>query len=89
MTNPLFNLLGGTIAGGGTGLNQNNQFSTPLQRLSELKRNPTDFIRNAGYSIPDGLNDPNKILNHLLQSGQIDQGRISQAQALARQFRGM
>lgn len=88
MSNPLFNLLGGTIAGGGPIRNQNGPVN-PLQRLSELKGNPTEFIRNAGYSIPDGLNDPNKILNHLLQSGQIDQGRINQAQMLARRFRGM
>jgi hypothetical protein len=85
MSNPLFEQLGGRIVGV---QNQNNRNFGPLQRLSELKRNPAAALRNAGYSIPDGLSNPQQILNHLLQSGQIDQGRLAQAQQLARMFRG-
>ena len=89
MNDSLFNLLGGTIAGGGQGFNQITPNPDLSQALSELKGNPTAFIRKLGYSIPDGLNDVNQILNHLLQSGQIGLGRRNQAPMPTKRFRGM
>ena len=78
MSNPLFSLLNGSAQP--AVLNMQNA-------LAQLKANPSALIRQAGYNIPDGMNNPQDILNHLLQSGQINQGRLSQAQQAAMKYR--
>lgn len=55
--------------------------------LSQLKANPAAFLQRAGANIPQGMNNPNQILNHLLQSGQVTQGRLGQVMQMANQFR--
>lgn len=66
----LFNSLG----------NQNNGPMNPMQAVQQLKNNPTEFISNMGFNIPDGVDtsNPNSIINGLLQSGQIKNGRFQQ-----------
>ena len=74
----LFNALGN---------NQQQQTAqNPMQMLSQLKQNPAGMLKQAGYNIPDGLNNPQQIINHLLNSGQVNQGRVNMAQQMARQF---
>lgn len=70
----LFNNLGGG--------NQN-----PLAMLQQLKTNPAQVLSQAGYNIPAGITNPQQIVNHLLQSGQVNQGKITQAQQMAQMFR--
>ena len=53
--------------------------SNPAQALQQLRANPGEYLRKSGLNIPDGLNDPQQIINHLLSSGQVSQGRYSQA----------
>lgn len=60
--------------------NNNN----PVQALQQLRANPGEFLRKSGMNIPDGLNDPQQIINHLLSSGQVSQGRYSQALQMLR-----
>ena len=72
MANALFNAL--NALNGGT-LTRNN----PLQMLQQLKSNPVGMLRQAGLNVPDGMSDPQAILNHLIRSGQIPQGRYQQA----------
>lgn len=69
------------------GNNQQQQTAqNPMQMLSQLKQNPVGMLKQAGYNIPDGLNNPQQIINHLLNSGQVNQGRVNMAQQMARQF---
>lgn len=69
------------------GNNQQQQTAqNPMQMLSQLKQNPAGMLKQAGYNIPDGLNNPQQIINHLLNSGQVNQGRVNMAQQMARQF---
>jgi len=60
----------------------------PMQMLSQLKSNPVSMLKQAGYIVPEGLNGPQEIINHLLNSGQINNSRLNMAQQMARQFRG-
>lgn len=60
---------------------------SPMQYLSQLKMNPTAFVRQAGYSIPDGMTSPQQMINYLIQSGQVSQSRLAQAQSKASQYR--
>lgn len=71
--NPLFNALGG-------GLN-------PMAMLSQLKSNPLGFLRQKGFNIPDNISDPNAIIQHLMNTGQINQQTYNQARQMAQQFR--
>lgn len=78
MPNNLFSLLGGK-----SGTNP----ASPAQMLAQLKSNPIAFLRSAGYSVPDGLNGPQAIINHLMGSGQLSQGRFAQLQQMAKNIK--
>lgn len=71
--NPLFNALGG-------GMN-------PMAMLNQLKSNPLGFLRQKGFNIPDNVSDPNAIIQHLMNTGQINQQTYNQARQMAQQFR--
>jgi hypothetical protein len=57
------------------------------------QQNPRDaamsLLKQQGIQIPQGMeNNPSAILNHLMQSGQIPQGRLNMAQQIMqRMFR--
>lgn len=54
------------------------------QMLNELKRDPVAMLKQAGYNIPSGMNNPKQIVQHLIQSGQVGNGRLAQIQQMAR-----
>ena len=51
----------------------------PMQVLSQLRSDPIGVLKQMGMTIPAGMNDPRQILNHLLQSGQVGNGRYQAA----------
>ena len=60
--------------------------TNPMQMLSQLKGNPAQMLKQAGYNIPANMNNPQEIINHLLNSGQVNNSRLNMAQQMARQF---
>jgi hypothetical protein len=54
----------------------------PQQALQELRSNPAAVLKHRGLNIPDGMTDPQQIVNHLLTSGQIAPPRLQMAQRL-------
>ena len=76
MANPFFNALGGMASGG----------MNPAALLSQLQTNPLAVLRKAGYNVPEGIGSPQQIIQHLMNSGQISQQQLSNAQAMAQQF---
>lgn len=66
---------------------QNNTVQNPLLLLGQLKSDPTSFLQKNGFSVPNGMNDPQQIINHLLQSGQVNSTRLNQAQQLMQMFK--
>lgn len=56
----------------------------PLQYMTQFMQNPLGALRASGYSIPDGINDPRQIANHLISSGQLGRGKLGQLQNMAR-----
>ena len=74
--NPLFNAFGGMASGG---LN-------PIAMLNQLKSNPLGFLRQKGFNVPDNLNNPNDIIQHLMNTGQINQAQYNQARQMAQQY---
>lgn len=61
--------------GGGSSPQQMN----PMQMMQKIKSDPAGVLRQRGLNIPGGLNDPQQIVNHLIQSGQIPQNRLTWA----------
>lgn len=59
----------------------------PMQMLQQLRQNPVQMLRQAGLNVPDNLNDPNQIIQHLMNSGQVSQQRYEQARQMAAQFK--
>lgn len=71
MANPFFNALGG--------MNQ-------MPMLSQLMANPLGMLRKAGFNVPDNVSNPQAIIQHLMNSGQISQAQLTQAQQMAHNF---
>lgn len=72
MANPFFSALGG-------GMN-------PMQMLAQLKQNPLGMLRQYGFNVPDNISDPNAIIQHLMNSGQISQSQYNKARMMAQQM---
>ena len=75
MPNPLFNALGG---GGPMG--------NMMQMLGQLKSNPIALLQRAGVSVPGNISNPQQIIQHLTQTGQINQSQLNYAQQMAQTF---
>lgn len=69
-------------------LNQTNQGGriNPQQALAQLREDPAGTLKAAGLNIPAGLNNPQQIVNHLLQSGQVSNQRLQMAQRMMGMF---
>ena len=64
-----------------------NNLQGLMQMLPHIKANPMQFLLQRKLNIPQGMtNDPNAILNHLLQTGQISQNQVNGAYQMAQQM---
>ena len=75
--NTLFNML--------QGMGGNNVMSM----LSQLKQNPLALLNRAGYNVPANISSPQQIVQHLVQSGQVNQSQLDYAQQMAQMFGGL
>lgn len=64
----------------------NNPRMNPMQMLQQLQQNPVQFLKQAGLNIPDNLNSPNDIIQHLMNSGQVSQEAYNRARQMANRF---
>ena len=59
-----------------------------MQMLQALQANPMQFLMQRKFNIPQNIvNDPNAIVQHLMNTGQITQQQYNQAAQMARQFK--
>ena len=61
--------------------------NNPMAMLQQLRSNPMQFLRQAGFNVPNNISDPNAIIQHLMNSGQVSQQRYEQARQMAMRFR--
>lgn len=60
-----------------------------IQAFGQFKQNPMQFISRQ-YSIPQNVgNNPQQIVQYLLDSGQINQQMVNRAQQMMPQFNQM
>ena len=57
----------------------------PMELMQQLRQNPSAILKQAGYNVPENLNNPQQIINHLLSSGQVTNARL---QGLINMMRG-
>ena len=58
--------------------------------LNQLKQNPMAVLSQR-FNIPQNLNDPNQIIQHLLNTGQVTQQQVNNAMQMRNHpmFKGM
>ena len=52
--------------------------ANPQQLLRQLRADPAGMLKQRGLNIPAGMNDPQQIISHLVQSGQVPNARLQQ-----------
>jgi len=63
--------------------------NNPMMMLQQLKVNPMQFLMSRRLNVPQNMiNNPNAIVNHLLQTGQISQEQLNRAYQQMSQMRG-
>lgn len=81
MSNPLYSALNGA-----QNAPQSQGYNNPAQMLDALRRDPAGVLRSRGLNIPNGMNNPQEIINHLLSSGQVSNPRLQMAQQMVQRF---
>ena len=56
-----------------------------LQMLAQIKSNPMAVLGQR-FNLPQNLNNPNDIIQHLLNTGQISQAQVNQAMQMRNMF---
>jgi hypothetical protein len=88
--NPLFNALFGTKQGqipAPQPQAQNNPTQDWNALMGRLQANPAEALRSAGYTIPDNVaGNPQGMVMHLLQSGQIGGPAMQRIQPILQQM---
>lgn len=54
------------------------QQQNPQQILHQLQQDPVGMLKQKGLTIPQGMTNPQQIVNHLVSSGQIPNARLQQ-----------
>ena len=58
-----------------------------LQMFQAMQANPMQFIQRK-FNVPGNITDPQQIVQHLLNSGQISQEQVNNAMQMRKQFFG-
>lgn len=68
---------------------QNNRMSIS-DMARKIKENPMQFMIEQKFQIPNGINNnPQAIIQHLLNSGQINQQQVNQAAQMLPQLQNL
>ena len=55
------------------------QQMNPMQMIQQLRSNPAAMLQSRGLSVPEGMTNPQQIVQHLVNSGQISNTRLQMA----------
>lgn len=68
---------------------QPQQGMNPQQMMQALRRNPAQFLKNAGYNVPDEmLQNPKSAVMYLMQSGQVANPIMQRVQPMINRLMG-
>ncbi len=63
-----------------------NGMMNMMKMFQQFKSNPMQMLSKR-FSIPNGINDPNEILQHLVNTNQVSQDQINQISQMANMFK--
>lgn len=69
---------------GGQGMAPTNMLQ---QAIETAKANYVNILQQKGLTIPAGMTDPQQMVQHLVQSGQVPQARYQQAVQMMQRMR--
>lgn len=52
--------------------------------MAMIRQNPSALLRFCGFDVPTTITNPQQILQHLTQSGQVNQQQLDYAQQMAK-----
>ena len=58
----------------------------PMELMGQFRQNPIGILQQLGYNIPQGMNDPQLIVQHLVSSGQVMPAQMQRIQQMASRF---
>lgn len=59
-----------------------------MSMLQQFRQNPMQLLMQKRMNVPQNIsNDPQAILNHLLQTGQVSQEQVNRAYQMAQRFK--
>lgn len=62
------------------------QMGNIMQMLTQLQQNPMALLQRAGLNVPANINNPQQMIQHLMNSGQISQQQYNDARQMAQMF---
>lgn len=63
-----------------------NDLGNIMQMWAQFQQNPMGMLAQK-YNIPQGIRNPQDIVQHLLNSGQVTQAQVNQAMQMRSRFR--
>ena len=57
-----------------------------LNLMQMFNQNPLAILQRR-FNLPQGMNSPDQIINHLLETGQITQSQLDQVRGMGNMFR--
>ena len=63
-------------------------FGDFMGRFNQFRGNPMQMLSQSGLKIPQGMNNPHEMIQHLMNSGAMNQQQFNQLQQLAGQIQG-
>ena len=58
-----------------------------FQQFQQFRQNPMQWFASRGMNVPQEIaNDPNAIIQHMMNNGKISQQQYNQAAQMAKQF---
>lgn len=58
-----------------------------MNLFQNFMQNPYQMLAQRGINLPQGMNDPNAIIQHLMDSGKVDQQAYNEASQRANQMK--
>ena len=49
-----------------------------FENFNAFLQNPVMYMMKSKFKLPDNMNNPNEIINHLMRSGQLSQNQYNQ-----------
>ena len=49
-----------------------------ISMYQRFMQNPSQALMEAKFNVPQGMNNPNDIIQHLLNTGQVSESRVNQ-----------